>query len=286
MITGFIPQCKGKDLDDVPKSKLEYEAYFGSIKYDGNYIQIHKTGSSVRFYTSGNHEFYQTMLANELIQNNPELDFIIEAEFIAHTDGKLGDRTSAAKLTTYRTNFSKDLKNLDSLEANDNIKVFNVIQLDQPFTERYKWLTNIYKGGVHTRVVDFYIGDLDRMIELSKAKVNDGFEGFYIVCFNHKYLPGKRVNNAIKLKYRKTVDLLCIDIIGGDGKYTGQIGSLVLQDSKGRQVSVGSGLDDNLRRLSYNSFIGKIIEIEYEQLMDTYIQPTFVSIREDKTESD
>lgn len=282
----MIAQCKGKDIANVPLAKLEQDNYFGSIKYDGNYIQIHKTGSAVKFYTSGDKEFYHSMLANELIQNNPELDFIIEAEFIADTKGLLGDRTSAAKLTTYRTNYSKGFKNLASLEVNDYIKVFNGIQLNTPFADRYKWLTNTYIGGLHTAVVSFYIGNLDRMKELSQTMVNAGYEGLFITHFSHIYLPGKRVNNAIKLKYRKTIDLLCIDIIGGEGKYTGKIGSLVLQDSKGKIVNVGSGLDDNMRKASYNSFLGKIIEIEYEQLMDTYIQPTFIRVREDKKVSD
>ena len=33
-------------------------------------------------------------------------------------------------------------------------------------------------------------------------------------------------------------------------------------------------------------FIGKVIEVEYEQLLATYIQPTFVCVRDDKTIED
>ena len=44
------------------------------------------------------------------------------------------------------------------------------------------------------------------------------------------------------------------------------IGSLVLKDSKGRIVKVGSGLDDNDRSKKQPDFIGKVIEVEYEQI--------------------
>ena len=47
----MIKQCKGKDLATVPTSELLAE-YYDSIKYDGNYVQIHKNGMQVKFYTS------------------------------------------------------------------------------------------------------------------------------------------------------------------------------------------------------------------------------------------
>ena len=101
-----------------------------------------------------------------------------------------------------------------------------------------------------------------------------------------KYHVGKRVNHSIKLKYRPTADLLCIDVEQGEGKYTGMIGSLVLQDMTGRVVKVGSGLSDFDRTMLSGHFINSIIEIEYEQIMDTYIQPTFIRVRDDKTKEE
>jgi len=96
----------------------------------------------------------------------------------------------------------------------------------------------------------------------------------------------KRVNHAIKIKQRPTTDLLCIDTELGEGKYADCIGALILTDSKGRIVKVGSGLSDSDRRTHEDYFIGKIIEINYEQIMETYQQPTFVQVREDKSQED
>ena len=101
------------------------------------------------------------------------------------------------------------------------------------------------------------------------------------------YIPGKRQNTAIKDKgTRLTADLKCIDIIGGEGKYQGLIGSLVLINSSGVTVNVGSGMSDFDRQKPYDYYIGKIVEIKYEQVIDTYIQPIFICVREDKTKED
>jgi len=292
----MIKQCKGKDLAKVPLSKLEDE-FIGSIKYDGHYTQIHKTGTKVRFFTSGGKEFYIAHIARELLNLfNANIDFVLEAEYIAGTDGKLGNRGRAAKLTTYRTNFEKGLGN-DCTAGEDIFKVFDCISYSDkssgdymientPFTKRLEYLKSIYLGSHLQLVVFTSVFSLSELKKLAKDFVNDGYEGMYLKSPHHRYLPGKRVNDAIKLKLRPTADLLCIDIEEGEGKYLGLIGSLVLKDSEERIVKVGSGLTDEQRMYNSNDYIGKVIEIEYEQILDTYIQPTFVRSREDKTKKE
>ena len=98
------------------------------------------------------------------------------------------------------------------------------------------------------------------------------------------YNVGKRVHHAVKLKGRHTADLLCIGITPGTGKYKGMIGSLTLMDKEGRRVSVGSGLCDVARAGNKADFINKVIEIQYERIDDTYIQPVYIGIRADKNE--
>lgn len=274
----MIPQSKGKDLDKVPKSKLLLDGYYLSIKYDGNYVQIHKKGDTVKFYTSGGKPFYIANIAEELIELNPGVDFILEAEYINESSGKLGQRRKAAKLTTYRTMFGK-AKSLAS--EDEKFMVFDVIKIGT-FAERLDTLVNI-KGGRHCETaVQYGPYSLEECKDSAKGFIKRGFEGVYLKHKDHEYYAGKRVNNAIKLKMRPTVDLLCTGVIAGEGKYTGMIGSLELTDSFGRVVCVGSGLSDLDRSGSVTNYLDKVIEIEYEQIMDTYIQPTFVRVREDK----
>lgn len=280
----MIKQCKGKDLDNIPHSKLVEDGWILSTKYDGNYIQIQKVGDVVKFFTSGEKEFYIPEIANELIRLNPDNSFTIECEYIGTSEGKLGDRTKACKLTTYRTNFEKSLPT--RFDTKERFKAFDIIVPNIKFIDRLQLLLSLNLGNF-IDVVEFSpIYKLTYTIGRARELANNGFEGAYIKHINHIYEPGKRVNTAAKLKYRKSADLLCIDIIEGTGKYQGLIGSLVLQDSKGRIVAVGSGLDDLLRYKNKDYFIGQVIEVEYEQIIDTYIQPTFICIRRDKTSKD
>jgi DNA ligase-1 len=116
--------------------------------------------------------------------------------------------------------------------------------------------------------------------------ISKGYEGCYAKQSSHVNKPGSRLNTAIKLKLRLSADLMCVATTTGTGKYEDKVGALVLKDSKGRICSVGSGLSDTERNLPLSYFVGKIIEINYERIQDTYIQPTYVCIRADKTESD
>lgn len=280
----FIKQCKGKDLGDIPKSKLLNDGWFLSTKYDGNYVQIQKFGDKVMFFTSGEKEFYIPEIAKELISLNPDCSFTLECEYIGTSEGKLGDRTKVGKLTTYRTDYEKCQQT--KFDTRERFKVFDIIiprtqfSFREPFIQSIKlgtYLEQVYLRGPYT---------LEKCKSVAKELRSEGWEGAYIKHKTHLQEAGKRVNTAAKLKERPTADLLCIDIIGGTGKYQGQIGSLVLQDSKGRTVAVGSGLSDFDRAKNYNFFIGKVIEVEYEQLLDTYIQPTYLCIREDKSSND
>ena len=68
----------------------------------------------------------------------------------------------------------------------------------------------------------------------------------------------------------------------GEGKYEGKIGALILIDSEDREVRVGSGLSDEQRSKTKMHYYGQVIEIEYERIDSTYIQPIFKCIRDDK----
>lgn len=283
----MISQCKGKDLNNIALSKIVPGIYYGSIKYDGHYGQIHKLKSSVIFYTSGGKPFKLPKLEQELLVAFGTQEFVLEFEYNKAGKGMLGDRVTNGKVTTYRVNTEKNISNA-SIEGNEIFRIFDIIVYGQfvcamPFHKRLELLTKL-KVGFPSRLelVEFTAGSLEDFKIKAKSLVAEGYEGMYLKHYNHMYLPSKRVNDAIKLKYRPTADLLCIDIEPGEGKYTGMIGSLVLKDTKGRIVKVGSGLSDEDRSKDYSYFIDSVIEVEYEQIIDTYIQPAYVSKRSDK----
>jgi ATP-dependent DNA ligase len=104
----------------------------------------------------------------------------------------------------------------------------------------------------------------------------------------------KRSKFALKIKDENEADLLVTDVIEGTGKYKGQIGSLICQSSDGNvKVSVGSGLTDDDRKKQPSEFIGRIIAVKYNMIINnaskngkTLFLPRFVEIREDKDIAD
>lgn len=287
----FKPQ-KGKAYENLPNKSIESfdsSTWLVSTKYDGNQVFITKQNCKVRMFTSDWKEFYIKLVAEE-VHNLPG-NFVLIGEFMHNCSGKLGDRVRSAILTTYRTNFSKLLSNPPALEMNSNIRVFDILYYttscshliaELPYETRIKQVSITLSTTKLLRPIQYIKATGLEAKEFAKKLVVEGWEGVMCVSPRSYYVAGKRVNNSVKIKFRKTADLRCIGVEDGEGKYEGMIGSLILQDSKGRTVSVGSGLDDSQRSLTPDDFIGKVIEIEYEQIIDTYIQPTFITIREEK----
>jgi ATP-dependent DNA ligase len=287
----FKPQ-KGKAYENLPQKALntfDDDLWVVSTKYDGNQIFITKLNDKVSMYTSDWKEFHIATVAEEV--RNLEGNFIVIGEFMQGCEGKLGDRVHSAVLTTYRTNFSKGLSNSSAIEAKANIKVFDLLfysdyapvpLITPKYIDRLRKAVYRFEDCKYLSTIDHNILSGREAKDYAKLLVKQGWEGAMCVEPSSMYEVGKRVNHSVKLKYRKTADLLCIDIVPGEGKYEGQIGALLLKDSQGRLVSVGSGLYDYQRHLSAEAFLNKVAEIEYEQIIDTYIQPVFLCIREDK----
>jgi len=290
---------KGKAFDKLPKkeaSSFNSDIFAVTTKYDGNQIFIVKRNNKVTWFTSDWKQFDVPGLGTELLNNKS--DFILIAEFMYNCEGKLGDRPKSAILTTLRTCWNKSIANPKTFkEELCNIKVFDCLIYNSDglfsglitnirYTDRIT-IAHLLHLPNQISVVKYKLITGKDSIEYTKQLVNQGWEGTMNIDANSTYKFGKRINYSVKLKYRKTADLLCIDVIAGEGKYSEMIGALVLQDSEGRIVSVGSGLSDSERKPGLATwYIGKIIEIEYEQIMDTYIQPVFKEIRLDKTKGD
>ena len=102
----------------------------------------------------------------------------------------------------------------------------------------------------------------------------------------------KRNNGILKVKSFKHADILCTDVIEGDGKYKGTLG-LIKCDYKGYELGVGSGFTDEQRHYYWkhrDEIIGKIIQIKYKgetknKQGGLSVQfPIFQTVRYDKAE--
>jgi len=277
----MIKQNKGKDLHKIASSKLIDKDYFVSKKYDGHYTQIVYDGQHVQFFTSGGKEFYLAQMADDIMSSSLD-PFHVECEFNYSCKGKLGDRGKSAVLTTYRTNLSKGILT-PGVPGKDIFRLLDRLDSDYQFQVRLESLRRIANrlNRWFYMPVQHRVSSIEEALMLSVDFYKEGYEGAMCKDPQHIYQPGKRTNDIIKLKPRKTADLKCIDMKLGTGKYSDMIGSLLLQDSIGREVWAGSGLND-VERDPHINYIGRVIEIEYETIDETYVQPIIKHIREDK----
>jgi len=269
-------QAKGKLLKKILQFPL-----IAQTKYDGNYVAVEVKNGKTTFTTSGGLNYTHTDDGGDCFRY--ALDGVYICERVAGS-GKLGDRV--------RCNLRGPKANQTS--TGHTYKVFDYLSLDdywQGFTgaqynARYEQL--LHSGIDNSRIVTFQmIENKEQLASALSEIVKEGYEGLMLYQPDFKWRDTKsRTIDLCKYKKRPTADLLCADTTEGEGKYEGLIGSLVLSDSKGRTVAVGSGLSDSDRNLSADDFIGKVVEIEYEQILDTYVQPTFIQIRDDKAKED
>ena len=132
--------------------------------------------------------------------------------------------------------------------------------------------------------------DKSKIQELLNKADSNGWEG--LMLNKDTKWKNKRNNGILKVKSFKHADLLCTDIIEGDGKYKGTLG-LIKCDYKGYELGVGSGFTDEQRHYYWNhrdEIIGKIVQIKYKgetknKQGGLSVQfPIFQTVRYDKAE--
>lgn len=286
----FIPQYKGKDLKKVSE-KHRKDSYFAGIKYDGHYVQIHKFGNEVMFFTSGGKPFKLDDIEEQLIGLNPNMNFIIETEHIGLTEGKLGSRGKCTT-TTWFTNFEKLIKGnagkkhfkaFDILYFSDGYSKYDCYNSNYGFKLRSNY-TDLLNLGSNISLVQFDELSFDEANNFADRLCEQGWEGLFAFNEEHTWeeTNTSRSNLAIKFKASPTVDLLCVDVKYSDINPE-DIASLICENSKGQVVAAGH-LRHELKRKEPSFFIGRVIEVKYESMgVNTYQQPRFNSFRDDKT---
>ena len=150
-------------------------------------------------------------------------------------------------------------------------------------------------GLINIEVVTFvYVGtDHSVLPSLLNLAVENGWEG-NMIAKNSCY-ECKRTTNLIKQKRFYTFDLPIVEILEGDGKLIGTMGSVVVK-FKNNTVNVGSGFDDGTRDFFWKNrelLIGRIIEVKYKEIskdkktgLESLQFPIYQQLRESgKTES-
>jgi len=136
------------------------------------------------------------------------------------------------------------------------------------------------------------VNNWEEALNYYDEKLLEGKEGI-IVKEKDSIWEGKRLKTHIKLKEEKDCDLLCIGVTPHN-KDPELIGSLICGSKDGKlRTDVGSGLTDELRKKDMTFFIGEIITVKFNSVIEkknekikSLFLPRFVEVRNDKTEAD
>lgn len=264
----FIKQYKGKDFSKVPLSRRTDFGWTLGVKLDGNYVQVHKQGKVIWFFTSGGKEFYIKELAEELL--HVPYDFIIEAEFNNVSNGRhLGDRNQAST-GHFRSEFSKGIlcsAPLSSLGIFDilGIDKFDLISTEVRRGDRVLFLQTLemYMGN-RVELIKFIDVTMEQAITYSRAVIENGGEGVFLFHNKHIIHDKGRSNLAIKIKGDKSTVMKVVGFVPSK-TVEGENGSLLMEDTDGR-LQPFSGLSQKLRRGSNIELLGKKFVVNYESI--------------------
>ena len=164
-----------------------------------------------------------------------------------------------------------------------------------PFSVRYYKYLDIVLSNNHPklRLAKSLSDSADTVGEwhiLARQEWYKGNEGVILKRLDAPYSPGKRNADVLKIKEELSVDLIVIGVVRGVGKYSGTLGKLLVQDSKGRQHKI-SGMTDLQRTAWWHSpelIVGRVVEVRAMKLLDngSLREPRFKGIRYDKTVED
>jgi len=269
----LVAQEGGKLL----KKRLTFPLYI-SKKYDGNYVNIKVEDGQPTFITttSERHTYSHADSGGDIFVGIPDGVYMAER---VHGEGKLGarDKCNLRGSTDNRTSSGHGYRVHDVVSLEDYRRGVST----EPYSQRRQKL--VTRFSLTSIAFELLVKDRHAMDTFARKWVRDGFEGAMLKSPHWVWEDTKsRKITMAKWKLRPTADLLCVGTTEGEGKYVGMIGALILEDSSGRTVQVGSGLSDIDRATDDKYIVGQVVEVEYERIADTYIQPTFIRVRHDK----
>jgi len=230
-------------------------------------------------------------IPNALLKLN---DFISVGEIL---DGELLVCDSNGIILDRKTGngiINKASKNTITLDEESSLRfvVWDIVDESDtvPYSVRLRTLENKKNVPDNVTIIETYtVNCEDDAIAFGDKMIKSGQEGAIIKNINHLWKP-KRSKDIGKIKAVETCDLVVLDVIEGTGKYSGGLGALVCQTSDGLlSVNVGSGFSDKERGLPMSDWIGKIVEVKYNETISSKSKdtkslflPRFSHVRTDK----
>lgn len=246
--------------------KIGDEEYFISEKFDGNrfIVVVDENRNKTAYSRNGLiYEGFDSLLSELELDSN----MIYDGELLYSDDTLRSDERFRKTNEIIRCKGEKD-KNLLTYYIFDAIHINELEEeaVHIPYYKRREYLDKLPRS-IYQRVVPIlYKGKIDnKVFELLDEIVEQGAEGLMGNLSTGIYEFGKRSKNILKFKKFHDVDLLCIGVEEGEGKYKGKLGK-ILVEYYGYEVGIGSGFTDEQREYFWNNqdeIVGKIVQIKY-----------------------
>ncbi|PEN61632.1 RNA ligase family protein [Bacillus wiedmannii] len=277
-------------------TKKQFDGDFAAtLKLDGNRATFFVYEDEIKVFTRSGKEIEGLVELEKEFSNLPK-NWVFDGELIAENPDNLPSKDLFnLTQTIVRKKGIKEGLNFVVFDALP-VAEFNEGKSKKVYKDRMMDLDQIFyqcvEDDMHIkRVPSYFIGnDLERVAEILTEVESEGYEGLMLNSLNG-YYETKRTKSLLKVKTFHTADLKCIgvkeDIRGG------RCGSLTVE-YKGYRVDV-AGLKDELKELYWKHpdlVVGKIIEVKYFEESSnaqggiSLRFPSYVRIREDKTEAD
>ena len=314
----FYQRCSKLDEKTIARLDMRYEGWLTQKKLDGTFSYIIIQGGVVTLLTRAGTQWTSDKLSEEL---KGVEDIVLIGEALVKENGRELDRKTGNGLINSfikreaaldkllnKYNLSKKVKALD--ELNDKreefyftdqrlyFELWDSLTLQEfeagisarPYTQRFGEAIRVaFSTKSINPVPSFKVYSLKEAEDIAKDYMEEGYEGAILKKSDSIWKDGTS-KDMVKIKAVLDADLLCVDVEEGSGKYKGKVGALVLETSCGRlRVKVGTGLNDLDRAKPFDFYVGKVIEIQYNEFIkskskstDSLFLPRFVEVREDK----
>lgn len=292
---GLIPVFKVQLAKEVPLTELKYPLW-GQLKYDGVRLIMLYDGDKVVFKTR-NGKVIHLPETQQKLEARLSYPLVLDNE-VTLLGGTTEDRTTVSGMINSARSGNVIDEAILVFNVFDCMKYgdFNLGVCDIPYSLRLPQAESLCDYDIELSQFKIaetkVINSVEEANELFNKYIADGQEGLILKSPNHLY-TFKRSKDWAKLKAVKSVELSCVDINRGDGKYTSAIGALVCEgvvEGKQIKVNVGSGLTDHDRtNIAFGEYFNNLIEVKYNSIIQdsktgewSLFLPRFVCIRYDK----
>ena len=318
----FYQRCSKLDEKALERFDTMPDGFLTQAKLDGQFSYIIKANDTLTMLTRAGTVWTSDSLKEDMVEC-PDGVYIGEA--LIYREGKPLDRkTGNGMITSFikreatleslqkkvdsaktQPQFAKSIldqqlrvQKFDTTDGMINFQVWDSLTLEEfeeglstrPYTERFGEAIRLSFMTQSLRPIPSYrVYSMKEAQAIADEFISEGGEGAVVKKLDAIWQDGTS-KDMVKIKAVLDADLLCVDVEEGSGKYKGKVGALVLETSCGRlRVKVGTGLNDLDRAKPFDFYIGKVIEIQYNEFIkskskttDSLFLPRFIEVREDK----